>query len=427
MGLKFVHAADLHLDSPFRGLGADAAAAKLLPLLAGATFKAFERIVALCLRERVDFLALSGDLFDSKDRSVRARLALHRELSRLDAAQIRTFIVHGNHDPLPPGGGGLSLPPSVTVFGATWEEVAIRAEGTVRYRVQGISYPQERVGDDLSAFFSRRGQELTVGLLHANLGGSRGHADYAPCTAQGLADRGLDYWALGHVHTRVVHALPGGSLAVYPGNPQGRHVNEDGPRGCALVEIPDQGRPISVRFFPTDAVRWHRLVVDISALSSLDGLSEAATAAVERSCQSQEDAHAGGLDAHAVRLTLTGRGPLRSELSRAGAIEGLEDALAERFAALSPPVLLESVEDDTRPEIELSATAASGGLAGALAEAALSAPGSQLDELYAEAELDKLDAALARHGLARLLEEAPRLYERAALRALELLLAEEGR
>jgi DNA repair exonuclease SbcCD nuclease subunit len=209
MHFKFVHAADLHLDSPFRGIPTTSG---LLSLFQQATFRAFSRVVDLCLREHVAFLVLAGDLFDVKDRSVRARLGLRRELNRLHEAGIATFIVHGNHDPLSGARGTLELPASVKVLGSEWEEAEVRREGQLLCRVQGISYAEAEVRENLSARFRRTAPDFTVGLLHTNVGGAEGHANYAPCTVEELSARGLDYWALGHVHTRAEYtSTPGRS------------------------------------------------------------------------------------------------------------------------------------------------------------------------------------------------------------------------
>ena len=160
-----------------------------------------------------------------------ARFHLQRELERLHAAQIPSFIVHGNHDPLSGDPGGIELPPSTTVFGASWGEVKVVRDGAVRFRVQGVSFQDAQVHENLARHFHRVGPELTIGLLHCNLGGQGAHADYAPCSADDLDAAGLDYWALGHVHTRHTVKLKSGGLAAYPGNTQGRQVNETGPRG----------------------------------------------------------------------------------------------------------------------------------------------------------------------------------------------------
>ncbi len=416
MRFKFVHAADLHLDTPFRGISADSA---LAGTFQQATFRAFSRVVDLCLREHVAFLLLAGDLFDAKDRSVRARLALRRELERLDAAGIQTFIVHGNHDPLSGDTGALGLPGSVKVFGSEWEEVEVRREGRLLCRVQGISYPEVEVRENLSARFHRTAPDFTVGLLHANLGGLEGHANYAPCTVEDLGARGLDYWALGHVHTRAEYALAGGAVAVYPGNPQGRHVNEPGERGCVLVEV-EEGKTRR-RFVPVDRVRWYRLEVALTGLGSLDALVGAVMEQVDASCPEE-------LDGHAVRLTLTGRGPLHRELSRPDALGQLEADLREQLSRRHPPVLLESLRDASRPELDLETVRLAGGFTGTLlAEAEVLAEDPEaLAALWAEdTELRALSQRLRRLGVDALEEPRPELLERAGLQVVEQLHEED--
>lgn len=411
MDLRFVHAADLHLDSPFRGLVADP---RVRPLVDQATFRAFRRVADLCLAEKADFLVLSGDLFDTRDRSVRARLALAKELGRLDAAGIQTFAVHGNHDPLGTLSPGAGLPASVKVFGPEWEEVLVRRGGQILARVQGVSYPQEKVTENLAARFHRVGGEFTVGVLHANLGGEEGHANYAPCTLADL-DRGhLDYWALGHVHTRAVHRLEGGGLAVYPGNSQGRHVNEDGERGCAVVTVRD-GKP-EVRWVGVEVVRWHRIEIDVSAVDTVEALFEEVGEKLLLAGQVE------GPEGHAVRLRLTGRGPVHAELVKPGALEQLEEAWREELAGRAPPWILESVEDATAPALDLTALREEGGLLGAVLEGAVAArnPGV-LEGLWAEDDLRKLESALRRAGVPSPREEGAALVEEAAALVAERL------
>jgi DNA repair protein SbcD/Mre11 len=373
--------------------------------------------VDLCLRERVDFLVLAGDLFDAKDRSVRARLWLRRELNRLHGAKIQTFIVHGNHDPLTSEAAG--LPDSVKVFGTAWEEAVAARDGQPLCRIQGISYGQERVCEDLSRHFSRRGPEFTVGLLHANVGGCSTHANYAPCTLEDLSARGLDYWALGHVHTRAEHHLESGGLAVYPGNTQGRHVNETGERGCILVDVTD--RTAITRFVPVDSIRWHRIELDTSEVTTVEALLSLAEEQVVAAC-------AEPVDGHAVRLTLAGRTQIRGELAKPGALVQLEDQLREVLGARTPPILLESLVDKTLPDLDMAQLASTGGLAGLLATYAQGGVDTRglLDELWSDEEMKKLDAALHRLALPRTREAAQELVRASGLRALELLLAGEG-
>ena len=411
MGFKFVHAADLHLDSPFRALSADA---RLGELFRRATLKAFSRIVDLCLRERVQFLVIAGDLFDQKDRSVRARLALRKELSRLDVAGISTFIVHGNHDPLSDDAGPTAFPSSVKVFGACWDEALVLQEGRILCRVQGISYPHERVTEDLSPAFRRQGPEFTVGVLHANLGRNTEHENYAPCTIEGLASRDLDYWALGHVHTRCEYPLPSAGIAVYPGNPQGRHIRELDERGCVLVEVTEGAT--DRRFFPVDAIRWHRIQVPLTAVTCLEAL--------EAEIEDQLDAWRDSFhDAHVVRVELLGRGSLREELTKPGALASLEEHLRESLLARELPVVLESVRDLSRATLDLDAVHAAGGLGASLVTVAKIAKSDRkaFEALCSDPELHRLEAAIRRAAVSPLMSEGASLIDRALVQALELL------
>ena len=413
MNFKFVHAADLHLDSPLRAR----TAGPLQRIFEDATFAALRRIVDLCLAEKVEFLLLAGDLFEYRDKSVRSRLELRRQLGRLDAAKIRTFIVHGNHDPLSCEPKSSRLIDSVKVFSASWEEVELHREGHLFCRIQGVSYPQERVAEDLTPLFSRQGPEFTLGLLHANLGGNPAHPNYAPCSLADLDARGLDYWALGHVHTRAEHRLPGGGLAVYPGNPQGRHIAETGERGCVLVDVKDGHA--SPRFCPLESVRWSRLEVDIAPLPTIDSLADAI-------CQEIADAACAGPDAHAVEVRLIGAGALHQELGRLGALSELLEHLSPVALQRCPPVLFDSIDDTTRPEVDLRAATAPGTLGEAISSVgrAAASNAAALNQLCADESLVKLHSALRRAGM-----EAPpagQLVERAMLRALELLQSEVG-
>lgn len=394
-GPTFLHAADLHLGSPFRGLAGQGA---LPAVFADCTFDAFTRAIDLALAERVDGVLLAGDLYDQRDKSLRARLHLKEQLERLDAAGIPSFLVHGNHDPLDAAGPS-HLPPSATVFGPTLTEV--ERDG---YCVQGISFPTADVTENLSLRFQRRSDKPTVGLLHCNLGGQTGHRDHAPCTVADLERAGLDYWALGHVHTRAVFTLKGNARAAYPGNLQGRHVNEPGERGALLVTL---GAPPVIRFVPLDTVRWHRADLPIDGLDAPEALVERAVARLGQVASSGPVA---------VRLQLTGRGPLHAQLGKRAE---LEDAIRAR---LGPHALLESVQDLTLPQWDLDRVVASGGLASEVAlPIRTPATQSQLDALWTAAGLDQLDAALEEAGLAPLRSEAPGLLAEASTRAVDLL------
>ncbi len=110
----FIHCADLHLGTPFRGLS------ELNPDLGEklhkSTYAAFDNIVQLAITEKVDGVLIAGDVFDSEDRSLKAQLKFRDNLALLSGEGIHTYIAHGNHDPLSGWAAKLELPERVFVF-----------------------------------------------------------------------------------------------------------------------------------------------------------------------------------------------------------------------------------------------------------------------------------------------------------------------
>lgn len=414
--IRLLHAADLHLGSPFKGL-----TGRFDPLparLANATCEAFTRVVDLALLQQVDGVLLAGDLFDAKDRLLSARLHLKNQLERLHEANVPSFVVHGNHDPLSADPGGLSLPASVHVFGPRVDEVRAVSRSGQPFRVIGYSFPQTEVTQRIALQYVRSSDEPTVGLLHANLQTHSSHRDYAPCTLEELARARLDYWALGHVHTRATHLLDVG-VAAYPGNTQGRHVKETGPRGCLLVTIdPSRQQPAQTQFFACDAVRWHRLKVNANDVEQLDAVEQRLLLAVQ-----QAVAEHGDVAAHAVQLELTAHPSVGAQLSGEGQA-AFEAQLSARLLTLGD-VYLCALHIQVQAGWELERVIASGGLA---AEVALGlrqpAPKAELERLFADEALAKVDQLLASVGLSTLKDDAAALHAAAAREAVERLLEE---
>ena len=332
--VRFVHAADLHLDSPFRGLLA--ADGRVAGTLRQATFKAYDNIVSLCIDEKVDALLIAGDVFDSADRSLQAQLAFIQGLRRLDEAGIRSFVCHGNHDPLDGWEARLDHPAKCHRFTSEVEAVPVFPGEPGRAVVHGVSYPTRDVRHNLIPSFQRGATDgFAIGLVHANVGANTGHENYAPCTLSDLEDSGFDYWALGHVHTRQVMREVGPTV-VYPGNPQGRHPNETGERGVYLVEVADSG-VVSLEFRAVDLVRWERAEVSIDGLNTEQDLLDR----VETTVADLRDG-AGGRDV-VVRLTIAGRGPLHGSLRRADFTDQLRDDINEQWNQEAPFVYCERV------------------------------------------------------------------------------------
>ena len=342
--LRFVHAADLHLDSPFRGIRSEAPG-YVAETLRRATFDAYENIIALCLREQADALLVAGDIYDGADRSLRAQLKFVDGLNRLDAAGVRSFICHGNHDPLDGWEARLDLPPGCVRFGPEVTGEPVFPDAPERAMVYGVSYPQRVVTENLSAHFRGLASSgFNVGLLHANVGGNTGHDNYSPCSVADLADTAINYWALGHVHTRQVMREERPAV-VYPGNPQGRHPLETGARGVYLVEVDDYGAA-HLEFRPVDVVRWETLEVAIAGLETEQELIDALYVRADSALEAAEGRPV------ISRLSLTGRGPLHRWLRRPGTIDELLERLNEQYANVRPWLWCERIQMDTASPVD---------------------------------------------------------------------------
>ncbi len=349
---SFIHAADLHIDSPFRGVSAEFP--ELAEPLQKATFQAFEALTEACVEHRVDFLLVAGDVYDGADRSLGAQLRFFDGLKRLAEEGIRSFVVHGNHDPLNGRVSSLAWPEEVKVFGKTAETVTVEVGGEAVATVSGISFPERDVRTNLSEKLKPDPSSLfQIGLLHCNVGSDTGHEAYAPCELTELKSSGMDYWALGHVHT--LDTLCEDPWVVYPGNPQGRSIREQGARGCYLVRVDAQGTA-ELKFLPLDVVRWHEATVTIEGLETVDALDRKLGETLENLSTNAEGR---GI---VCRLKVEGRGPLYGELHAESAAGDLLARLRERFVELDPVVWVQHIELACRPEVDLAKRAEQGDL-----------------------------------------------------------------
>ena len=336
---RFIHAADLHLDSPFVGIRAFAPE-NVASALHDATFRAYEEIVRLCIEEQVDALLVAGDVYDSADRSLRAQLKFVSGLKQLSDAGIRSFVCHGNHDPLDGWEARLDYPPGCTRFGAGFQTVPVFEDDPKRAVVYGISYPTRDVYDNLVRGFGKVDTDsFSIGLMHANVNSNGEHAPYAACSLDDLQLSQINYWALGHVHSRQI-LREGSPTVVYPGNPQGRHPNESGARGVYLVEV-DSDRNVHLDFRAMDCVRWERSGLDISSLETEQDLIEALDQLISNA---RDDA---GGRAVVLRIALTGRSSLHGALRQPGFSEDLIANLNDEWAKRSPFAWCERVDDET--------------------------------------------------------------------------------
>jgi DNA repair exonuclease SbcCD nuclease subunit len=322
---RFIHSADWHLDAPFRGISG------LPPAVAGrirdAGFRALDALVDLAIRERVDFLLVSGDLYDVADRSLRAQLKVQQAAGRLAAHGIPLLAVHGNHDPLQGYRARLAMPDNVHIFGGERVETVTVSgrDGEPVAAVSGISYGKAAVTDNLAARFPEPdGSLFAIAMLHTNADGDPAHDNYAPASVAQLAKAGYDYWALGHVHTRKV--LCEDPWIVYPGNLQGLSIRETGAKGAYLADVDGDGR-VRLSFHPLHAVRWERIAVSIEGMRDEQALMDK----LESVLQAEAEREAG--IPVVTRLVLEGRGPLHRRLQSRATLDELLDALRETFGS----------------------------------------------------------------------------------------------
>lgn len=264
---RFIHAADIHLDSPLRGLARYEGAP--VEEIREASRRALKNLVQLALNEEVSFVIFSGDVFDSDWKDYNTGLFFVSQITRLNQAGIQVFLVAGNHDAISPISRSLKMPENVHTFSTrTFQSKHIDKEGVV---IHGRSFPSRAVEENWVPSFPEPIKDLfNIGVLHTSLSGYAGHDNYAPCTLDSLINKGYDYWALGHVHKAEV--LSTSPWVVFPGNIQGRHIRETGAKGCRLVSFEDN-EVVDSEFRELDVLRWHHLMVDAGSGNEDDMLA----------------------------------------------------------------------------------------------------------------------------------------------------------
>ena len=265
---RFLHAADIHLDSPLVGLELPESAP--LDHIRGATRKAFGNLAELAIREEVSFLLVAGDLYDGDWRDFNTGIFFNRTMARLKDAGIAVVIVLGNHDAASQITKSLR-PPDNVHFLSTRKPETFRLKH-LDVAIHGQSFSSRAISHDLSSDYPiAQSGCFNIGLLHTALTGREGHESYAPCTVDGLKAKGYQYWALGHVHQReVVLQEP---WIVFPGNLQGRHIRETGPKGCTVVTVEAQ-EVTQVDHIDLDVLRWQLCRVDVSGCRNADEVYE---------------------------------------------------------------------------------------------------------------------------------------------------------
>ena len=299
----FLHAADIHLDSPLKGLaGQEGNAAERVRT---ATREALDQLVGLAIKEKVDFLIIAGDLYDGDWRDYKTGLFFVGQMGRLSKAGIPVYVLHGNHDAESQITRRLELPDNVQVFGTRKPETF--NFGELNVALHGQSFLQRDVTDNLALDYPAPvSGAFNIGVLHTGLGGMGGHANYAPCSLDDLVNKGYDYWALGHVHQSAV--LSERPHVVFPGNLQGRHVRETGAKGAYLVTVEDN-EIAELESVPCDVVRWAILSVPLNGAESIADVTDRVRGALESAVANEADGRL-----LACRIAFEGRTEVHEQL-----------------------------------------------------------------------------------------------------------------
>ena len=292
--MRFLHAADIHLDSPLHGLERYEGAP--VEEIRSATRRAFDNLIDLAIEEEVVFVLLVGDLYDGDWKDYNTGLYFVERMGKLREAGIRVFIVAGNHDAASQITKHLRLPDNVSLFSTSKPERIVLEELNVA--IYGQGYATRAVTEDLSKAYPQGDPQLfNIGLLHTCLDGIPGHEPYAPCSVDGLRSKGYQYWALGHIHKR--EEVSQDPWIVFPGNIQGRHIREVGPKGCTVVSV-ENGEVEDVEHRDLDVMRWYLCELDVFASESINDVYEQVREGLQLALDSAEGRPV------AVRMVLQG-------------------------------------------------------------------------------------------------------------------------
>lgn len=342
--MKFVHAADVHLDSPLRGLEAyEGAPVERLRL---ATRRALENVVQLCLDERADFLLIAGDLFDTACRDFNSALSAANQMQRLHREEIPVFLILGNHDSRDEMARQVPWPKNVVLFDHKQPQTV--RHPSLPVAIHGMSYPKREVTENLVPGYPAAVPGcFNIGLLHTNTGGNPNHDAYAPSSVEELAAKGYDYWALGHVHDyAILHKRP---HIVYSGVTQGRHARELGAKGCVVVEV-ENGEVVAAELRETDVVRWYREAVLLQADDDEEMLVDRTRQVLRNVIQSADGRLA------AVRLQFEGRTSVHHVLNRDASRQQIVANLRGLAGDFGDDVWIEKIKFRTQSPVDLEAT-----------------------------------------------------------------------
>ncbi|MFB1051112.1 exonuclease SbcCD subunit D [Paraliobacillus sp. JSM ZJ581] len=268
--LRFIHCADLHIDSPFKGL--DNLPTSLFKEVKQSTFKALEHLVQTAIKKRVDFVLMVGDIFDQSTQSVYAQMQFLQACNQLNAYNISVYVSFGNHDYMQRDFINMNYPPNVYVFKK--EDVTTyiyKKNNHPLVTIHGFSYHSQAVYENKTSSYNKTTTPYHIGMLHGSVEQHTEHDTYAPFKVQELVNKDFDYWALGHIHKR--QHLKEAPPIIYPGNIQGRSKKEIGEKGCYYVELSKSRTDLT--FIPLQSIRFEQVTINASELLTIQSIEKA--------------------------------------------------------------------------------------------------------------------------------------------------------
>lgn len=358
---RFIHAADIHLDSPLRGLSRyESAPAESIR---DACRRAFENLVNLAIEEKVSFVLLAGDLYDGDWKDYSTGIFLSQQMGRLGKHNILVFTVAGNHDAANRMTKALDSPTNMKTL-STRKVETIKLDD-LSVAIHGRSFGTQHVDENLAAGFGTAEKGLfNIGLLHTSLDGREDHAVYAPCSVDDLRSKGYQYWALGHIHKQeIVSEDP---WIVFPGCIQGRHIKEAGAKGCVLVTVEDNTVSTAEKC-SLDVLRWVECVVDLTDAAEMRDVLERTRKSIEI-----ERTSADGRPM-AMRIRLEGSTSISDEI--AAYPERLEQQIKALGAEIAGDELwIERIENAAVGKLELESALSDDSIFGKLLKDILATP-----------------------------------------------------
>lgn len=338
---KFIHVADLHIESPYRGLSQ--MNDRLGKSLVDNGIRAYENLIQTAIDKEIDFLLIAGDSFDSESRSLSALNRFINGLEKLNKVDIPVYIICGNHDPL--SSWSLQLPKNVILYQADEvQQYSFFKEDKHLVEIYGVSFGQKEEYTRWAEQYKRNDTaSFSIAMLHGTLGGNSAHVPYSPFDLDDLRASNIDYWALGHIHKREVLS-ESNPLAVYPGNIQGRHFNETGEKGCSLVEV-ENGRVLRHDFIPLSKIVYEYLDLDVSEINELSAFTSAVQAVKSEKLASQYS--------YLLRIRLRGRSDIYNLLANKSEVDDLVEDWNQENDYNQNFVFIDKLINEIQPNIDL--------------------------------------------------------------------------